>query len=186
MLLFLACTGPDDTAPEGDADTDADVDTDTDPVVVDTGLALTYAEGMADVTPETWLGEESYVATSMDGTAEHCRITNVTEGVPYPEPCVGCSFAFTVSFGAGVAEGDACENVSFLADMYEGDEWIYAFAPLYVYGPYGYTYENVLLFGTESDDGVIWTPWADAHSDGESRILYESTYAYTTYYRYFE
>ena len=86
MLLFLACTGPDDTAPDGDADTDSDADTDadtdTDPVVIDTGLALTYAEGMADLTATTWLGEESYVATSMDGTVEDRSITNVTEGGP--------------------------------------------------------------------------------------------------------
>jgi hypothetical protein len=188
MWLYLACADPDDTAPDADADTDVDADTDadTDPVVIDTGLALTYYEGVADVTTEAWVGEEAYVATAMDGTAEHCRVINTTAGEPYAEPCVGCSFAFAVTMGAGRTEGDACENVSFLADMFEGDEWLYAFAPVYVYGPYGYTYENVFLFGEETDDGVTWTPWADAHSDGKSRIFYESTYAYTTYYRYFE
>ncbi|MES2638777.1 MAG: hypothetical protein V4850_04825 [Myxococcota bacterium] len=188
LLALFGCTGPsaDDTTADtgipGTEDSDDTDDTDTDPKV-DTGFALVYAEGEAELSAEAWAGEEAYVATSTDGAVEHCRIVNVVEGGPSAELCPGCSFAFDVVLGAGAATGDGCANMRLTADMFEGDDWTYAFAPTYAYGGSGYTYDDVLLLGYEYDGAFVWTPWAFAElHDRSTSILYESMFADRAYY----
>ncbi|MDP2307253.1 MAG: hypothetical protein Q8P18_14600 [Pseudomonadota bacterium] len=193
--VLPGCTGPtaddtdgdtadDETAGDtADVETAGDTDTDLPDDKVDTGLALVYVEGSAVTSVEAWIGEEAYVSTSTSGAIEHCRITNVTEGVPSAELCPGCSFAFDIVLGAGAATGDNCEHMRFTADMFEGDAWAYAFAPTYTYGSSGYTYDDVLLFGYEYGGTFVWTPWAFAELvHGGPEIDYESIFAYTAYY----
>ncbi|MDP2315145.1 MAG: hypothetical protein Q8P41_19755 [Pseudomonadota bacterium] len=183
-LAIAGCAGTSDDGPVG-VDTDTGGVEDSAPPVekVDTGLALVYTEGRASLTAKGWLGEEAYVATSIDGAVEHCRVTNPAEGVPSAELCPGCTFAFDIVLGAGSLAGAACENMRVGADLFDGDRWTYAFAPTYAYGGSGYTYDDVLLFGYAYDDTFVWTPWAFAEvSDEGAEIDYESIFAYTAYY----
>lgn len=185
MLLWsIACDGPGDDSgkPAGD-----DSGTDSRPEVTDTGYALLYTEGTAYVTSDAWTGTEDYVSTSRNGGEEYCRVVADMTGTPSSEKCPDCTFAFLVTVGAGEATGDACDHVVMTSEMFEGESWIYAFAPLWA-GDGGYTYENVLLVGWDSGSGIEWFPQAAAElykSKEKTRIEYEALYAdLLTYYEW--
>jgi hypothetical protein len=174
LLLAVACApateadAPDtDADADSDADADADADTDTDVEVFDTGLALVYTEGSAGLTLTTWEGSEDYVATSLDGAVELCRVTNTTLGVPADLPCPTCTYAFEVTLSAGTTTGDACGTLGFLADMFDEDRWFYAYAPSYFYAAADYTYGPVLLLGVDEGGTIGWAPWALAEVHGD-------------------
>jgi len=185
LALAVACA-PKDGTPT-DTDTDADTDEDTDPVVYDTGFALVYSEGLADLTSTTWEGTEDYVATSVDGAIELCRVRNATLGVPTELPCPTCTYAFEVTLSAGTTSGDACGTLGLLADMFDGDRWFYAYAPSYFYAAADYTYGPVLLLGVDEGGSIGWAPWAFAEVRGEpdgelgGDIQYEMIFADLAY-----
>ncbi len=185
---LLEDSATDDRAAEDSGTTHGtDTQTDTDIPKVDTGFALVYLAGSASVGADAWTGEEHQIGTSYDGDIEHCRITNPTRGIPVDTRCEGCTFAFDLTFLPGAAEGDACENLRFAADMVDGDTLTYGFAPTWTADGGGYPYTNLLLYGYDDGAGMRWIPWASAtvelEPDGAtSRIDYEALYAYTSYY----
>lgn len=184
MLFWLAaCDGPADDSgkPAGDDSGDSA------PEVTDTGYALLYTEGTAYVSDVSWEGTEDYVSTTRNGEEELCRITTEMTGDPASESCPECSFAFLVTVGPGAATGDKCDHVAMTAEMFEGESWIYAFAPLWV-GDSGYTYENVLLIGWDSGSETEWFVSSAAElyeKDDVTRVEYEALYAdLLTYYEW--
>ncbi len=182
LLGLCACaSGADDTDTGKDGDTE-----ETAEPKIDTGVALVYFEGAAALTASSWDGREEWVATSLDGRVEHCRVVNAVTGTPAEvELCPGCTFAFAVTAGDGTMTGDACENVRFYETMWTGASWIYAFAPTYVYGDGGYTYEDVLLYGYVVNDTVSWSITAFAETDESTVIDYESVYSDLWTYFYY-
>ena len=172
---FLTACGEKDADSGEPADTDTDTDTDTD-VEPDTAWMITVFEGSADITPNTWIGDESLIAYDLDG-AEYCRITNPTSGVPSASACPECSYIFDITWGAGSMSGPNCPGTLFAADAYDGAVYTYGFAPEFEY--YGYAYTNVLVYAY----GDYVFPYFYAYPNGDgSHIDYRSIYPYYTYY----
>jgi hypothetical protein len=196
LTLLLACDTTDkDTGPGGeadadtdtDADTDADADTDTDTdtdTTADTALAFLVYEGHADFMGGAWEGSESWVAYDVNST-EWCRVTN-----PYSAPpadtagCPDCEFAYDAVFEAGTATGSGCAGVGLTGDLFDGEEWIYGWAPsyTYVYGGNDYTYDNALLF----DYSGVWYWWAYGYTDEARTTLDYRGLGYSVYYYYYQ
>jgi hypothetical protein len=96
------------------------------------------------------------------------------------DTCVGCEFVFDVTMQAGSLSGDHCENMKMYAGQNDGDEWIYAFAHLYVYR--GYEYSDVVLWGYQGADGLQWRPFADGELSDRGDSLIYRTATYPAYY----
>lgn len=167
-----------DTDADADADADADGDTDTD-TDVDTALMILYAEGSADLTPDSWSGSEAIVAYDLTG-AELCRVTNPTEGVPSSYDCPDCTWQYDITWGAGSTEGASCDGANMTADMYDGAEYAYGYEPTYTYG--SYSYENILVLYF-SGYGFYAYGYATPSEDG-TKVDYESFGFYAYYYNY--